>query len=70
LIELFRLAQPELEVLNRLNDWLLRELSDIHPMWLILLPILVTGLVMALYCRLANRRYRERKDQEISTMVN
>ncbi len=69
-MKLVGLIQFGLDKLNRLNDSLRQTLSDIHPLLLILLTFLATGILLGLYCRFANRRYRSRKDQEISSMVS
>lgn len=66
---LISLAQVNLGALDRLIDSLRQTLSGIHPLLLVLMTILVSGLLFGAYCRLSNHRYRNRKDREISSMV-
>jgi two-component system, OmpR family, phosphate regulon sensor histidine kinase PhoR len=66
---LMSLAQSELNWLRAQWDALQHQLAGVNPLWLILVTFLVTGLLMYGYCRLSNRRYRRRKDREISSMV-
>jgi signal transduction histidine kinase len=68
-MRMYILAQSVPGILDRLNDWLQLTLSAAQPLVLILITTLVTGLLMTAYFRLSSRRYRNRKDQEISSMV-
>jgi two-component system, OmpR family, phosphate regulon sensor histidine kinase PhoR len=59
-----------LEWLQRQQEWLSRQLATVNPLLLVLIAIAATAVFMVLYGRFANRRYRKRKDQEMSTIVN
>jgi len=68
--ELLGLAQANHMNLTQIGTWLQDKLSAVHPLVMILLTMLLTGLALAFFCRGANRRYSRRKDRELSSMVS
>jgi two-component system, OmpR family, phosphate regulon sensor histidine kinase PhoR len=64
------LAQSQPGALIRLSEWLHGVLSGIDPLLLLALAVLLTGILILLYSKIANWRYRQRKNREISSMVS
>ena len=67
--DLNSLLQMGLGWLQNMETAVRQALAALHPLVLIMSSILLTAAVSAFYCRMANRRFRLRKDQEIASMV-
>ncbi len=55
---------------NQFNQDIVQFLAAVHPLLIIAGATIVTGSIFAGYCLLSNRRYRNKKDSEISSVVS
>ncbi len=55
---------------SRIKQNMIYYFADIHPLFIITGAVIITGTVLTVFCLFSNRRYRLKKDKEISSVVS